>query len=122
MLSGWQFFTGGIMLCTVSLLCGARLVNPCIEGFAILTHLAMVSAVAYTLRSILLKYNNVSKVTVYSFLIPIFGVIMAAVLLGEKDSFTWMTFGAMLLICLSIGVVNHSKKSYRLHGQTQVLG
>lgn len=111
MLSGWQFFTGGIMLCTISLLCGARLANPCIEGFAILTHLAMVSAVAYTLRSILLKYNNVSKVTVYSFLIPIFGVIMAAVLLGEKESFTWITFGAMLLICLSIGAVNYTKKS-----------
>lgn len=111
MLSGWQFFTGGLMLCAVSLMCGGRLDNPCIEGFVILTHLAMVSAVAYTLRSILLKYNNVSTVTVYNFLIPIFGVVLAAVLLGEKESFTWMTFGAMLLICMSIGIVNRSNKS-----------
>ena len=110
MLSGWQFFTGGSSLSVIAFVCGGRLGQVSGTGVAILVYLGLVSAVAYTLRSILLKYNPVSKVTVYNFLIPVFGVIMAAVFLGERDGFNLMTFGAMLLICLSIGIVNHTKK------------
>lgn len=93
----------------IALLGGGRIESVTGHAIAVLIYLGFVSAVAYTLRSVLLKYNPVSKVTVYNFLIPVFGVILASVLLGEKDSFTWVTFGAMLLICLSIGIVNHTK-------------
>ena len=109
MLSGWQFFLGGCTLMVIALLGGGRIESVTGHAIAVLIYLGFVSAVAYTLRSVLLKYNPVSKVTVYNFLIPVFGVILASVLLGEKDSFTWVTFGAMLLICLSIGIVNHTK-------------
>jgi len=109
MLSGWQFFTGGLMLCAAAVLCGGRLVNPCIEGFGILIHLAMVSAVAYTLRSVLLKYHSVSSVTVYNFLIPIVGVALSAMLLGEKNGINIYTIAAMIFICISIWIISFAK-------------
>lgn len=110
MLSGWQFFVGGLTLSIIALIGGGRLSGFSLKAIIILLYLGFVSAVAYTLRSMLLKYNPVSKVTVYNFLIPVFGVIMAAVFLGERDAFTLTTFSAMLLICLSIAIVNHTKK------------
>ena len=110
MLSGWQFFVGGTGLSLIALVCGGSLDGFTFRGVGILVYLGMVSAVAYTLRSVLLKYNPVSKVTVYNFLIPVFGVIMAAVFLGERDAFNIITFAAMVLICISIGIVNYTKK------------
>ena len=108
-LCGWQFFTGGLTLMAIALAGGGELGVVTGKAVAILVYLGMVSAVAYTLRSILLKYNTVSRVSVYSFLIPIVGVILAATLLGEHGVFTMMTFAAMVLICGSIWIVNREQ-------------
>jgi len=110
MLSGWQFFTGGLMLCAAAVAMGGRVDSLSLEGFGILVHLAMVSAVAYTLRSILLKYHTVSTVTVYNFLIPIVGVALAAILLGEKNGINLYTMVAMVFICLSIWIINFAEE------------
>jgi drug/metabolite transporter (DMT)-like permease len=41
-----------------------------------LLYLALVSAVAYSLWGILLKYNPISRVAVFGFMTPVFGVIL----------------------------------------------
>jgi len=110
MLSGWQFFVGGLTLCAVALAGGGQISTVSGKGIIVIIYLSFVSAVAYTLRSMLLKYNPVSKVTIFNFLTPVFGVIIASAFLGERDAFTLTTFMAMLLICLSIGVVNYAQK------------
>ncbi len=43
---------------------------------AMLLYLALVSAVAYSLWGILLKYNPISRVAVFGFMTPVFGVIL----------------------------------------------
>ncbi len=58
-----------------------------IKGVGILTYLAFLSAVAYALWGILLKHNPVSKVTVFSFMTPVFGVILSKIMLSEKAMF-----------------------------------
>ncbi|MCC8016048.1 MAG: EamA family transporter [Clostridiales bacterium] len=48
-------------------------------------YLALISAVAYTVWSLLLRYNPVSKVAVMGFTNPIFGVLLSALILGEAS-------------------------------------
>ena len=45
--------------------------------------MALLSTVAFSLWTLLLKYNPVGKVAVYGFTIPIFGVLLSGILLGE---------------------------------------
>lgn len=51
----------------------------------ILLLLAAISGVAYSLWGELLKYNEVSKVTVYGFMTPVFGVLFSALFLREAQ-------------------------------------
>ena len=71
-----------------------------------LFYLALVSAVAYSLWGILLKYNPISKVAVFGFMNPVFGVILSAILLREGDSIGIMCVAALILVCLGIYIVN----------------
>ncbi len=109
MLSGYQFMTGGLMLIAVALAGGGQLTHVTGKGLLLLLYLALVSAVAYTLWSLLLQYNPVSRVTVHNFLMPIFGVILSTIILGEKGIFSVHTIGALLLVCLGIWLVNFKK-------------
>ncbi|MFA6840064.1 MAG: DMT family transporter [Sphaerochaetaceae bacterium] len=108
-LSGYQFLLGGTALAGLGAVFGGRL-RPAADGaYPLLVYLAFVSAVAYTLWSILLKYNPVSKVTVFGFMNPMFGVLLSIVFLGED----WTAFGvrglfALLSVCVGIYVVNRT--------------
>lgn len=110
-LSGYQFMLGGMLLILTGLIGGGivRFGNdPC--AYALLLYLAFVSAVAYTLWSILLKYNPVSRVTVFGFMNPVFGVFLSALVLGETaQAFSFKGLMALVLVCLGIYVVNNTK-------------
>ena len=56
-------------------------VNSGMGAVMILLYLALVSSVAYTLWGILLKYNDVSKISIFGFMNPVIGVILSALLL-----------------------------------------
>lgn len=76
-------------------------------AYLLLLYLALISAVAYTLWGILLKYNPVSRVTVFGFMNPIFGVILSAIFLGESgQALSWNAAAALALVCAGIYVVN----------------
>ncbi len=80
-------------------------------AYVLLLYLGFLSAVAYTLWGVLLKYNPVSRVTVFGFMNPVFGVILSAILLGEKgQAFNGSTLAALVLVCMGIYVVNREKK------------
>lgn len=105
-LSGWQFFIGGIIMVICGLLAGGRLTVWTGKGVAMLIYMALISAVAYSLWGILLKHNPISKVAVFGFMNPVFGVILSALLLGETDSLGIMSAVALVLVCLGIYIVN----------------
>lgn len=111
MLSGYQFATGGLIMVGLALAGGGTLPQVCTMGLIILFYLALVSAVAYTLWSLLLRYNPVSKVTVFNFLVPVFGVILSTILLGEGGIFSFTTLGSLVLVCIGIMMVNSSKSA-----------
>jgi drug/metabolite transporter (DMT)-like permease len=49
----------------------------------VLAYLGMLSATAFSIWSSLLKHNPVSRIAVFRFFIPIFGVLFSIVFLGE---------------------------------------
>ncbi len=111
-LSGYQFMAGGMALLVIGAACGGTLfgaVGP--SAFVLLLYMGFLSAVAYTLWGVLLKYNPVSRVTVFGFMNPMFGVILSAIFLGETaQALTWNTLAALILVCLGIYVVNREKR------------
>mgnify|MGYP000000769594 FL=1 len=109
-LSGYQFFLGGIILVVVGIATGGKISGFTLASIALLIYMAMISAVAYTLWGILLKYNPVGKVAVFGFTNPIFGVILSAVFLGEKNqAFGVQGLVALVLVSVGIFMVNKSK-------------
>ena len=75
------------------------------------TSIANVSAVAYTLWSLLLQRHPVSHITVYSFANPVFGVILSALLLGEgKNLDIPRCLLSLVLVSLGVWIVNGGQK------------
>ena len=111
-LSGTQFTMGGIVLTLIGTGIGGHLGNVTIGGVAIVFYLAMVSAVAYTLWSVLLAWNDVSKVAIFGFVNPLCSVILSALILGEvRQAFNMGSLIALFLVCVGIYVVNQKKSS-----------
>lgn len=106
-LSGTQFTMGGVVLTLIGVGMGGRLGNVTAVGVVIIFYLAMVSAVAYTLWSVLLAWNDVSKVAIFGFVNPLCSVILSALILGEvKQAFNTGSLAALLLVCAGIYIVN----------------
>ncbi len=112
LLSSWQFIFGGIVMTAGGLLMGGKIEQCSVKAVIVLIYLAFLSAAAYTLWSILLKYNNVSSVAVYGFMNPMFGFILSALILGETgEAFGIKGIAAILLVCTGIITVNKKNKN-----------
>ncbi|QTQ11150.1 DMT family transporter [Treponema parvum] len=112
MLSGWQFFFGGLIMAAAGYFTGGRMIVADGRVFAavsLLIYMALISTVAYSLWGILLKYNHVSKVVIFGFLNPVFGVIFSAVFLNEANSTGSVAIISLLLVCIGIIVVSKGK-------------
>lgn len=109
-LSGYQFVLGGLIMVVCGLLMGGRLTVISGAGIAMLLYLAVISAVAYSMWGVLLKYNPVSRVTVFGFMNPVFGVILSAFFLKESDSVGVVCILALILVCAGIYIVNRAPK------------
>lgn len=103
LLSGWQFVAGGLVMTIMGLLMGGKITKVTATGIAMLFYLACISAAAYSLWGILLKYNPVSRVAVFGFMNPVFGVILSAFLLGEREQASGIK-SIIALILVSIGI------------------
>lgn len=114
MLSGTQFMIGGLILILMGFVFGGQLGTITPEGILLLIYMAFISAAAYSLWGILLKYNPVSRITVFGFMNPVFGVLLSALLLGEADqAFNPKSLLSLILVCIGILVVNLSPKKER---------
>ena len=111
LLSGWQFVLGGGILALMGTLMGGRLEYVTWQGILMLLYLGFLSAVAYSLWGILLKYNPVSKVAIYGFSNPVMGVFLSALLLGEGgQAFCLQNVIALCLVSGGIFLVNYRSK------------
>ena len=104
-ITAYQLLFGGALLILIGLAAGGRVEHFTARSSGLLLYLALLSTVAFTLWAELLKYNPVGRVAVFGFSIPVFGVALSALLLGE-DIFRLQNLAALLLVSLGIIVVN----------------
>lgn len=111
-LCGWQLILGAVLLIGVGFLFGGRIsiLEVPATGWLLLLYLAFLSAAAFSLWTVLLKYNPMGRVTVFNFLIPVFGSLLSVIFL--KDSLRNVnTLFALLLVCAGIYLVNREPKN-----------
>lgn len=106
LLSGWQFFTGGLTMAIVAFLFGGQITVGTPTSLLLLLYMAFISSAAYTLWGVLLKYHPVSHVTVFNFVTPVAGVLLSSVILSEHGVLNGSVLIALVLVCGGILVVS----------------
>jgi drug/metabolite transporter (DMT)-like permease len=76
-----------------------------------LLYLAFLSAAGFVLWNTVMKYNKVGNVSMYLFLIPVFGVMLSALILHEELHAAVLL--ALLLVVAGIIIVNRQKGERR---------
>ena len=110
-LSGWQFILGGVLMTAAALCGGGKLAAVSSGAWPLMMYLSLVSAIAYTLWSLLLQRHPISRITVFSFLNPVFGVVLSAWLLDEVRMLNIpRCLLAIVLVCLGVWIVNSPEK------------
>ncbi|WP_433753640.1 DMT family transporter [Paenibacillus amylolyticus] len=104
-ITGVSLFVGGLTLTLLGLLLGGRVTHFTLESTSNLIYLALLSSVAFCLWNMLLKYNKVGRVSVYNFLIPVFGALLSALFLGETI-LELKNLAALLFVSVGIYLVN----------------
>ena len=111
-ISGYQFMAGGAVMIIVGLLAGGKIDRFTIGGAAILVYLSFLSAIAYALWGMLLKYNPVSKVTIFSFMTPVFGVLLTKLMLPEESTVKLINLLiSLVLVCLGVFMLNYTRQT-----------
>lgn len=110
-ISGYQFMAGGAVMILTGLLLGGRIDLSSPKSVPILLYLSCLSAVAYALWGVLLKHNPVSRVTIFSFTTPVFGVLLTLLLLPEKANVTPQNLIlSLLLVALGVFLLNYAPR------------
>ena len=109
-ISGYQFIIGGLFMIFTGILTGGKITVNSSLAFGVLIYLAFLSAIAYALWGVLLKHNNVSRVTIFSFMTPVFGVILSKLMLTENGGVSTLNLIiTLILICSGIIMLNYKK-------------
>lgn len=100
-MTAWQLSIGGAILLAMGFATGGDVGTINTASVLLLVYLALLSSVAFTLWSLLLKYNPVGMIVIFSFLIPVFGAVLSGLFLGEPI-FEWKNLIALMLVCFGI--------------------
>jgi drug/metabolite transporter (DMT)-like permease len=108
-LTGYQLAIGGLALLLTGFATGGTLTGFTPKSIALMAYLVVLSSAAFSLWTLLLKYNRVSMVTVFNFMIPVFGTLLSALFLDER--FWELRNGiALALVCFGIWRVTLEEK------------
>lgn len=107
LLVGWGQFLGGILLTAGALAAGGGITGCTLPGILILLALSGISAAAYVLSLLPLRYFPASETASFNLLIPVFGTALSALLLGE-NILHWKYPVSLLLISAGILAINRS--------------
>lgn len=101
----YNFLLGGSMLLLAGFLMGGTIPHFTVKSFGLLFYMGIISAGAFTIWTLLLKYNPVGQVAIFGFMIPVYGCLFSSLFLGES----FLKPGnitALALVCLGIVIVN----------------
>ncbi len=107
-MTGWQLAFGGGVLVLGGYLTGGTLAVHSVKAAVLLGYLTLLSSIAFALWSVLLKYNRVSMIAPFNFVVPVAGTVLSAIFLGEN--ILEMKYAiALVLVCSGIWWVNKPK-------------
>jgi drug/metabolite transporter (DMT)-like permease len=106
-MTAWQLAIGGLVLLAAGYATGGSLGRLDLASSLLLVYLAALSAVAFTLWSLLLKHNPVGLVSMFAFLVPLFGAALSGIWLDE-DVLTWTNLAALVLVCAGVLLVTRA--------------
>lgn len=113
-ITAYQLLFGGAILILTGVMAGGKISGFTLKSSALLFYMALLSAVAFSLWTSLLKYNPVGKVAIFGFSIPIFGSSLSAVFLGEQI-FKLKNLVALICVCVGIILVNQVQAGTKVH-------
>lgn len=108
-MTGWQLFVGGAVLVAIGFAGGGHLGVFGWEASLLLLYMALLSSIAFAIWSLLLKHNPVGMISAFNFLIPVFGVALSGLFLGESI-LRWTYLGALVLVCCGIWLVTQTPR------------
>ena len=100
-LTGYQLTIGGLVLVLAGYAVGGELHGFTLPSSLLMVYMSLLSSTSFLLWAILLKYNPVGMVSVFNFLIPVFGALLSAIFLGESI-LEWKNLLALALVCTGI--------------------
>lgn len=119
-LSGYQFILGGVIMVVIGLAFGGKINVASAGAVGVLVYLSFLSAVAYAVWGMLLKYNPVSKITVFSFATPVFGVLLSMLLLSEDSGVQIINLViTLLLVSAGIFLLNYQPRTAKMEVEAE---
>ena len=107
-ITGYQLFIGGVVLLILGYAFGGSLSGFTLKSTSLLLYMALLSSIAFAVWTQLLKYNKVGIISVFNFLVPIFGSLSSAIFLGE-NIFDIKIFISLIFVCAGIYLVYRVK-------------
>lgn len=118
-LSGWQFLFGGVMLAAAGYAGSPGGVPMSAGAIALLVYLAAISAVAFTLWFVLLKYHNATLLEQYKFANPLIGTVLSVLLVPGEHIGPEM-IAAVALVAAGIFIVNRQDARHNTTKNTDI--
>jgi drug/metabolite transporter (DMT)-like permease len=106
--TGYNLLIGGALLLVGGFIGGGRLSNVNAAGIPVLIYLAVLSAAAFTLWTMLISRTGVGSISSFNFIIPVSGTILSAIFMNE-NIFNIHYAVALVLVCTGIMLVNCTK-------------
>lgn len=108
-ITAYQLMFGGFLLIVIGFVFGGHIGGFDFKSTLLMAYMVFISAAAFSIWTALLKYNPVGKVTIFGFCIPVFGVMMSGIFLGE-NIFALRNILALACVCIGIIIVNRQEK------------
>lgn len=110
-ITGWQLTLGA----AVMLLIGLPVIHTDTIvftpfGIGLLIYSAIISSVAFGLWYSLLKYNNAGELSIYSFIIPVSGVVLSAIFIPGENINIYILAGIVMVAAGIFGLNYRGKK------------
>jgi drug/metabolite transporter (DMT)-like permease len=106
--TGFQLFIGGVILTILGFILGGSLKGFTLASTSLLIYMSLLSSIAFVIWTQLLKYNKVGIISAFNFLVPVFGTLLSAIVLGE-NIFDIKILIALILVCYGIFLVYRTK-------------
>ncbi len=99
---------GGVMLIAGGLGMSGRITRVTPGGILDLAVLVGISVIGFSVYNQLLRWHPVGKIGIYNSLIPVFGIILSSLMLGEPFLFKYIAAAA--LVAAGVFIINREKE------------